>query len=166
MAKIVFVCVCIFVLVYFLSFRVYLYTYLRRICVFLAFSGFTCCSLSSSPHQPAFTGKRRRSALRLTRSLYKWDFNPLNGISGRVCEFWPRFSVFLPRMHGKKCISFPPVLTVSICEIRMMMMRSMDLTKSRNTGLTDKCFSFKLRWLEPLSWSNSQWYHGTIIELK
>ena len=96
----VFVCVCIFVFVYFSSFRVYLYLYLKRICVFLAFSGFTCCSLSSSPHQPAFTGKRRRSALRLTRSLYKWDFNPLNGISGRVCEFWPRFSVFLPRMQG------------------------------------------------------------------
>ena len=100
-------CVCIFVFVYILFFRVYSYLYLKGICVFASFSGFTCCSLSSSPHQPAFTGKRRRRALRLTRSLYKWDFNPLNGISGRVCEFWPRISVFLPRMNGKKCMSSP-----------------------------------------------------------
>ena len=59
----------------------------------------TQSSLLVSPTR-ALTGKRWRTALRLTRSLYKWDFNPLNGISGRVCEFWPRFSVFLPRMQG------------------------------------------------------------------
>ena len=72
-------------------------------------NGEQACSLplSSSPHQPAFTGKRRRTALRLTRSLYKWDFNLLDGIFGRIAEFWPCISVFLPRMHGKKCISSP-----------------------------------------------------------
>ena len=75
-------------------------------------NGEQACSLplSSSPHQPAFTGKRRRTALRLTRSLYKWDFNLLDGIFGHIAEFWPCISVYLPRMHGKKCISTPPVI--------------------------------------------------------
>ena len=106
----VFVCLYFSIFVYFLYFCVYfvyLYSYLKRICVFASFSGFTCCSLSSSPHQPAFTGKRRRTALRLTRSLYKWDFNLLDGIFGHIAEFWPCISVYPPRMHGKICISSP-----------------------------------------------------------
>ena len=47
--------------------------------VFASFSGFTCCSLSSSPHQPAFTGKVYRSALTVCRSLYKWAFPKIEG---------------------------------------------------------------------------------------
>ena len=55
-------CVCIFVFVYFLSFRVYfvyLYSYLRRICVFPAF---TCCRsplLLTSRHLPVNAGALR-----------------------------------------------------------------------------------------------------------
>ena len=78
---------------YFLSFRVYLYLYLKRICVFASFSGFTCCSLSSSPHQPAFAGKAYRRSLRLTRSLYKWDFNLALG---------DRFWLFIQTLNNDK----------------------------------------------------------------
>ena len=47
-------------------FCVYLYLYFRRICVFSSSPAAHCT------HQPAFSGKARRSALRFSRSLYKW----------------------------------------------------------------------------------------------
>ena len=62
MAKFVFVCVCIFVFVYFLSFRVYFvysYSYLRRICVFPAFSAARSPLLLTSRHLPVNAGDDR-----------------------------------------------------------------------------------------------------------
>ena len=60
--KFVFVCVCIFVFVYFLSFRVYFvysYSYLRRICVFPAFSAARSPLLLTSRHLPVNAGDDR-----------------------------------------------------------------------------------------------------------
>ena len=103
MVKFVFECVSIFVIVYFLSFRVYLYWYLRRICVFASPSGFTCCSLSSSP-----AGICLQSLAQIAESYplpLSIDPDPPDGIFARISQFLPSFSVFLPQMHGKKCIS-------------------------------------------------------------
>ena len=58
----VFVCVCIFVFVYFLSFCVYFvysYSYLRRICVFPAFSAARSPLLLTSRHLPVNAGDDR-----------------------------------------------------------------------------------------------------------
>ena len=62
MAKFVFVCVSIFVFVYFLSFCVYFvysYSYLRRICVFPAFSAARSPLLLTSRHLPVNAGDDR-----------------------------------------------------------------------------------------------------------
>ena len=97
MAKFVFVCVSIFVFVYFLSFRVYfvcLYLYLKRICVF---ASFTCCSLLTSRHLP----------VKLTADRWESPAPFINRPRPAGRDFWPHFwiftqffFVFLLRMHG------------------------------------------------------------------
>ena len=62
---------------FFYLINLYLFLYFRLICVFASVSGFTDCSLHSSPHQPAFSGKAYRSALTVSRSLFIIDFHPL-----------------------------------------------------------------------------------------
>ena len=178
----VFVCVCIFVFVYFLSFRVYfvyLYSYLRRICVFPAFSAADSPRCLTIVHLP----------VKLT--AVRWDSTApfINRLQPAERYFWAFFRILTPffcisatnaRQFFKSRTSPPPcqgivvlfqVLTsLSGSEIwhcstpatavtlvfDWMMLESWEKLISVNTTLA----------VAPLSWSNSQWYHGTIIELK
>ena len=98
--KFVFVCVCIFVIVYFLSlcvYFVYLYSYLKHFNLF-----HPAAAHHSSPHHPAFAGKAYHSALTVSRSLYKWILQPhWKGFLGAFPNFYP---VFLFCTRRKLCM--------------------------------------------------------------